>query len=88
MVVSHVLGGIGNQMFQYAAGRALALTNSQKLLLDLSDFSDYQLHHGFELSRVFNVVTERAKTSTVHQLLGWRENYLARKCYDGLSLPG
>ena len=79
MVVSYVLGGIGNQMFQYAAGRALALTNSQKLLLDLSDFSDYRLHHGFELSRVFNVVTESAETFTVHQLLGWRENYLARK---------
>ncbi len=79
MVVSHVLGGIGNQMFQFAAGRALSLKNDQKHLLDLSDFSDYRLHHGFELSRVFNVVTECAEASTLHQLLGWRENKLARK---------
>ena len=79
MVVSHVLGGIGNQMFQFAAGRALSLKNDQKYLLDLSDFSDYRLHHGFELSRVFNVVTECAEASTLHQLLGWRENKLARK---------
>ncbi len=79
MLVSHILGGIGNQMFQFAAGRALSLKNDQKHLLDLSDFSDYRLHHGFELSRVFNVVTERAEASTLHQLLGWRENKLARK---------
>jgi len=79
MVISHILGGIGNQMFQYAAGRALSLTNSQRLLLDLSDFSDYRLHHGFELSRVFNVTEERAGVLTVHQLLGWRANGLAKK---------
>lgn len=79
MVVSHILGGIGNQMFQYAAGRALSLANSQKLLLDLSDFSDYRLHHGFELSRVFNVIAERAEVSTMRQLLGWRANRLVKK---------
>jgi hypothetical protein len=79
VLVSHILGGIGNQMFQFAAGRALSLNNDQKYLLDLSDFSDYRLHHGFELSRVFNVVTERAEASTLHRLLGWRENKLARK---------
>ncbi|RIZ69486.1 MAG: alpha-1,2-fucosyltransferase [Methylococcales bacterium] len=88
MVVSYILGGIGNQMFQYAAGRALALTNSQKHLLDLSDFSDYRLHHGFELCRVFNVVTESTETSTVHQLLGWRENYLARKVLRRTQFAG
>jgi hypothetical protein len=79
MVVSHIIGGIGNQMFQYAAGRALSLTNNQQLLLDLSDFSDYRLHNGFELSRVFNVIAERAETSTIHQLLGWRANRLVKK---------
>ena len=66
-------------MFQYAAGRALALTNDQSLLLDLSDFTGYRLHHGFELSRVFSLVATKAEPSTTHELLGWRENYLARK---------
>ncbi len=66
-------------MFQYAAGRALALTNYQSLLLDLSDFTGYRLHHGFELSRVFSLVATKAEPSTTHELLGWRENYLARK---------
>ena len=79
LVISNVLGGLGNQMFQYAAGRALALTNNRSLLLDLSGFTDYQLHHGFELSRVFSLVATKAEPSTTHELLGWRENYWARK---------
>ena len=79
MVISNIIGGLGNQMFQYAAGRALALTNDRSLLLDLSDFTAYQLHHGFELSRVFSLVAAKAEPSTTHELLGWRENYWARK---------
>jgi hypothetical protein len=79
MIISHILGGIGNQMFQYAAGRALSLTNSQQYLLDLSDFSNYRLHHGFELSRVFNVIAESAETSTVNEMLGWRASRVVRK---------
>jgi len=79
MVVSHILGGIGNQMFQYAAGRALSLANGELFLLDLNDFSGYQLHNGFELSRVFRVNTETAPTSTLHEMLGWRANPLAKR---------
>lgn len=79
MVISHILGGIGNQMFQYAAGRSLSLTNGQRLLLDVSDFSNYRLHQGFELSRVFNVIEEKADASTVHEILEWRANPLIKK---------
>jgi len=35
MVVSTLIGGLGNQMFQYAAGRALAVRTGSKLVLDL-----------------------------------------------------
>jgi hypothetical protein len=36
MIVVKLMGGFGNQLFQYAAGRALALARSEDLLLDLS----------------------------------------------------
>jgi len=36
MIVVHLMGGLGNQMFQYAAGRALALRRRTELLLDCS----------------------------------------------------
>ena len=40
MITVKLMGGIGNQMFQYAAGRALALKNRTELTLDLSWFDD------------------------------------------------
>src|SRR6266568_862603 len=36
MIVVKLMGGLGNQMFQYAAGRALALRHGTELKLDLS----------------------------------------------------
>lgn len=79
MIVSHIIGGLGNQMFQYAAGRAVSIKSGQPLLLDLSDFTDYRLHHGFELSNVFNLIAGKAEASTVRGMLGWRANRLVRK---------
>jgi hypothetical protein len=38
MIIVRLMGGLGNQMFQYAAGRRLANKNRSKVLLDLSWF--------------------------------------------------
>jgi hypothetical protein len=40
MIVTRICGGLGNQMFQYAAGRRLALLRGTGLLLDLSSLDD------------------------------------------------
>lgn len=42
MIIVHLIGGLGNQMFQYAVGRHLAERNSTLLKLDLSDFEEYK----------------------------------------------
>jgi hypothetical protein len=39
LVITRLIGGLGNQMFQYAAARALALRRGAALKLDLSGFS-------------------------------------------------
>jgi hypothetical protein len=39
VIVTRLMGGLGNQMFQYAHGRALALQHGGELVLDLSWFS-------------------------------------------------
>lgn len=44
-VISHLIGGLGNQLFQYATGKALAERLGEPLLLDLSAFSDYSLRN-------------------------------------------
>jgi hypothetical protein len=41
-ILVQISGGLGNQMFQYAAGRALALRLNAELKLDLSWFADMQ----------------------------------------------
>ncbi len=48
MVVVKLLGGLGNQMFQYAAGRAVANRLGVELLIDISAFESYDLRR-FEL---------------------------------------
>lgn len=74
MIISKVIGGLGNQMFQYAAAKALSLRLNESLLLDLSGFSDYQLHQGFELSDVFQCKTQIANEEQTRTLLGWRSS--------------
>ncbi len=44
MIVSRIIGGLGNQMFQYAAGRALALRRSVEFRIDRRAFFDYKTH--------------------------------------------
>ena len=57
MVVVEVIGGLGNQMFQYAAARAVALSRDEELLLDNHLFADYELHgyglHHFNIDNSF-----------------------------------
>ena len=54
MVISRLIGGLGNQMFQYAAGRSLAVANNCELKLDVSGYKSYTLHNGYELD-LFNI---------------------------------
>lgn len=51
-VVARITGGLGNQLFQYAMGRALAARHSARLLLDLSHYeaAGTHTHRGFELA--------------------------------------
>ncbi|MDP1683935.1 alpha-1,2-fucosyltransferase [Hydrogenophaga sp.] len=44
MIVSRLVGGLGNQMFQYAAGRALALRRGVEFRIDRRAFLDYKTH--------------------------------------------
>lgn len=48
-------GGLGNQMFQFAAGYSLAKKNNVNLSLDLRRFTRRKDHNGFELEKVFDI---------------------------------
>ncbi|MDH2917878.1 MAG: alpha-1,2-fucosyltransferase [Sideroxydans sp.] len=75
MIITQIIGGLGNQMFQYAMGRGLALKNNNSLKVDISGFESYGLHQGFELQRVFSLQCEIASQADIRNILGWQ--YLA-----------
>ena len=80
MIITRLIGGLGNQLFQYAAGRALALTNDCKLKLDISEFKDYTLR-SYELMRL-NINAELADPRDVSLLVGskaWVAQTMRRK---------
>ena len=64
MVIVHLQGGLGNQIFQYAAGRQLAINQGSELRLDLSWFKGDQRRRGFTPRRFlldrFAIVAGRA----------------------------
>jgi len=41
-IITKIIGGIGNQMFQYAIGRAMAIKNNATLILDTYDYKTYR----------------------------------------------
>lgn len=72
-VLTKVFGGLGNQMFQYAVGRALSLRLGQALEVDIRTlFREGAAHNGYELSRVFRIDPSQATDASVRRLLGWR----------------
>jgi hypothetical protein len=86
MVITNLIGGLGNQMFQYAAGRALSLERNVSLRLDISGFENYGLHQGFELQRVFNCPAEIASEADVRGILGWQYSSSIRQLLSRPSM--
>lgn len=68
-IIVRVVGGLGNQMFQYACGRAAALRCNRPLLLDLSAFDRYKLHqYGLDSFRISaQTAPRRLQTGSVMQ---------------------
>lgn len=72
MIIVRLCGGLGNQMFQYAAARRLAYTSKSELKLDLSWFRNIaarDTHRNYELG-IFNIMGNIATSDEVHGLRG------------------
>ncbi|MGL4772226.1 MAG: alpha-1,2-fucosyltransferase [Clostridium sp.] len=57
MIIMHVLGGLGNQMFQYALYLKLK-SLGKEVRLDIGSYSMYQQHNGFEIEKIFDTTPE------------------------------
>jgi hypothetical protein len=69
-LIVKLFGGLGNQMFQYAAGRALSLRSGRRLLIDASFYQHYQHHQGFELKKVFHCPIGVVSAEELNKTLG------------------
>jgi len=58
MIITKLQGGLGNQMFQYAAGRSLANRHNTQLKIDISKFR-YSKHREYNLIP-FNIIENLA----------------------------
>jgi hypothetical protein len=88
MIISNIIGGLGNQMFQYARGRSLALDTGLELRLCTDQFIGYKLHQGLELSRVFALDLQTADAADLRHCLGaWRSPLAVRRLLGRLGWP-
>lgn len=64
MLIVKIKGGVGNQLFQYAFGRQLAINNRTTLNLDNSFFENVKQHRSYNLGK-FNLIYKNAPTKDV-----------------------
>lgn len=81
MIVVRLMGGLGNQMFQYAAGFALARRHGAPLRFDLDWFDRVHMHQGLELPRVFGLDVLRVTAAELRQTLGWLASPRMRRVF-------
>ena len=78
MKIVKVIGGLGNQMFQYALSLGLEKKfPGERILLDLNHFKYYSAHNGFELARVFRAA--RYKKASLAELLMVTNPYVSHR---------
>ena len=77
MIIVKIMGGLGNQMFQYAAGRALAQKRDTRLYLDTSGYesmAEGDTPRNYELD-VYNITAEVASPSILNKIVLDPANY-------------
>lgn len=69
MRIVQIIGGLGNQMWQYAFLVALRKQfPNEEVYYNTSFFNGYSLHNGFELDRIFNITAKQASKRNVRRL--------------------
>jgi hypothetical protein len=66
LVITRLIGGIGNQMFQYAMARRMAYRHQETLKLDITGFKEYPLRDYY--LHQFNIIGEIATDAEINYL--------------------
>lgn len=84
MKIVKILGGLGNQMFQYALYLALKEHfPDEEIKIDTSCFCAYPLHNGYELNKLFHIDAKEAsfieKAKIAYPYLNYRFWQIAKR---------
>jgi len=79
MIISRIIGGLGNQLFQYAAGKALALQHQTELQLDVNAFDKYDTRN-FDLA----AFQTELHFATKEQVDGFKNRNITGKIRDNI----
>lgn len=90
MNIVNVIGGIGNQLFQYAFYFGLKKRTEGNAKLAILDFSDYALHQGYELEKAFSLNEDYCSQAEKEQIYQYKKNFINRwlrdfRCIDKLG---
>jgi len=73
MIITRLVGGLGNQMFQYAVGRALAHRLNVPFKLDKTPFDTYELHeYALGHFRIREQFATQDDLDRVDRFRGWK----------------
>jgi hypothetical protein len=76
MIITKLIGGLGNQMFQYSVARHLAVIHNTDVKMDISHFSDYRVRK--YCLDVFDIPQTFASSSEIRSLAVTRNGILDR----------
>lgn len=66
MIIVQLIGGLGNQLFQYAMARRISIINNEPIKLNIFPFQQYKLHN-YSLKH-FNIVENYATIEEINAL--------------------
>ena len=84
MIVSNLMGGLVNQMFQFSCGRALSLRFEQEFYVAQDLFQKYPLHNGYELQDAFDLKTKIVSKKNLKDLFILVFKILCHRCIQVL----
>jgi hypothetical protein len=89
MIIVRIVGGLGNQMFQYAYAKALQ-QKGYSVEIDISKFKKYKLHGGYQLEKYKIDIDTSSPLSNFLSKLGVRKNVKEKSLFfnkNFLNLP-
>ncbi|MBQ7209012.1 MAG: alpha-1,2-fucosyltransferase [Lentisphaeria bacterium] len=82
MKIVKIIGGLGNQMFQYALVLALKERFPDEVVkVDTTLFCNYRRHNGLELERIFGIALDTASAAEINQVSRCFTNYFLQRLW-------